>query len=144
MPADDWNFMAGRLDGEGGLEIIEGELPIEIDTIDTRLSAPPSLSGTISNKIKRLTKGDRPVFEPWNTVILAVADDHIRGMGAYRKPAFNGADWDLDVIGLSAYPDEMPFTGIRSWTDIDPLDVHRYIWDYLQAIRGGNIGVTLD
>lgn len=145
MPAGDWNFMAARLDGGGGIEIIENELPIEIDSIESRLSAPSALSGTISNSVKRLKNGGRPVFEPWNTVILAVADDVIRGMGAYAdEPSFNGANWELDVVGLSGYPQGMPFTGVKSFLATDPIDIHRYIWDYLQALGGGNVGVTLD
>jgi hypothetical protein len=145
MPAGDWNFMAGRLDGDGGVEIIETELPIEIDGIERRLSAPSVLSGSITNKVKRLKNAGRPIFEPWNTVILAVAgDDDIRGYGAYRDATFNGAVWELDIAGLSSYPEGMPYIGIESFINADPLDIYRYIWFHLQAIQGGNIGVVLD
>lgn len=141
----DWHFLAGRIDGDGGLEIIETDLPIEINSIESRLSAPPSLGGSITNRVARLTKGGRPILEPWNTLIVVTDENElIRGMGAYQVPRFNGDVWELDILGLSSYPQDMPFIHETRFIDADPLDVWRYFWDNLQGIPGGNIGVTID
>lgn len=144
MSTGDWNFLAGRLTGDGNIEITETDLPIEIDSIDRKLGEPKTLSGSITNRVKRLQKDGKPVFEPWNTVVIATVDDNIRGMGIYREPSFNGEVWDLDVAGFGCYPQETLYDGTYSKVDVDPLTVWRHIWDHIQSQPGGNIGVVLD
>ncbi len=140
----DWNILAGRLQGDGSIDIIETELPLDISSIDRNLSAPSTMDGTIQNEVKRLKIRGRPIFEPWNTVIIAEAAGLIRGMSIYQKPDFNGSVWTLNQIGLSAYPIGMPYDGSVSFMDTDPLDIFRHIWTHLQSLPGGNLGVTVD
>ena len=144
MSAGEWNFLAGRLVGDGSIDILETELPIEVTSINRALSAPGSMDGKITNKVRRLQKAGRPIFEPWNTVIIAEASGIIRGMSIYLKPTFNGATWDLSQIGLSGYPRGMPYDGEASFQATDPLDIFRHIWDHLQGFSGGHLGVTID
>ncbi len=143
MTIGDWNFLAGRLNGEGGIDIVETELPIEVSSISRTLSTPSSMSGTITNAVKRLKADGRPIFDPWNTVIIAEAAGLIRGMSVYQEPTFNGNKWDLDLVGLSAYPINMPYDGARSFIDADPLDLFRHIWQHLQGFPGGDLGITI-
>lgn len=144
MTAGDWNFLAGRLDGDGGIDIIETELPIEISSINRTLSTPSSMAGTITNSVKRLKADGRPIFDPWNTVIIAEAAGLIRGMSIYQEdPTFSGNKWELPLVGLSAYPINMPYDGAQSFTDTDPLDLFRHIWGHIQGFPGGNLGITL-
>lgn len=144
MTAGDWNFMAGRLDGDGSVEILEPELPINVTAITQGLSAPSGMTGSISMALERLKSNGNPVFEPWNTVILAVADDVLRGYTLYRKPSFDDTAWNLDQIGLSGYPSGMPYDGSVQFIGADPLDIFRHIWNHLQTKPYGNLGVTID
>lgn len=144
MSAGDWNFLAGRFVGDGSIEIVETELPINITSIARTLSAPSAMDGTITNKVKRLQVGGKPILEPWNTVLIAEASGIIRGMSIYLKPEFTGTAWNMRQIGLGGYPQGMPYDGETSFTDTDPMDIFRHVWDHLQGFDYGNIGVTID
>lgn len=144
MAGGDWNILAGRLVGDGSIDILETELPMEIASIDRNLSAPSMMSGSITNSVKRLKKGGRPLFEPWNTVIIAEAAGLIRGMTIYRKPTFTGAKWELDQIGLPGYAQGTLYDGSASFVNTDPLDIFRHVWDHLQGFPAGNLGITVD
>lgn len=144
MTAGEWNFLAGRLVGDGNIEILETELPIEVSSISRRLSAPGAMDGTITNAVRRLKVGGRPIFEPWNTVLIAEASGVIRGMSIYLKPTFTGATWDLSQVGLSGYLQGMPYDGEATFNNADPLDIFRHLWDHAQSFAGGNLGVTID
>lgn len=144
MAAGDWNFLAGRLQGDGSIEIIETELPLSVSSLDYNLSSPSAMDGTIENEVKRLKNHGRPVFEPWNTVIIAEASDTIRGMTIYQKPTFNGRSWTLDQIGFPGYALNMPYDGDKSFIDADPLDMFRHVWEHLQSFPQGNLGITVD
>jgi len=141
---DDWNYLAARIVGDGSIEVVETDLDIDITSIAGNLSAPPTMSGTITNEIKRLKKDGRPIFEPWNTAILAEADGQLRGGGIYRKPTFNGSEWELDIVGFSGYPQGMMYDGAQYFVEVDPLDIFRHIWTHLQSQPNGNLGVTVD
>lgn len=140
---DDWNFLAATLDGEGHITVTETDLPMKIASIDRTLSAPTTIRGTITNEVKRLKKDGLPIFRPWNTAIIAEAAGLIRGAGIYRKPKFDGAEWQLDVIGFSGYPSGEQYDGAKYFVETDPLDIWRHIWGYLQTRPFGNLGITL-
>lgn len=144
MAAGDWNYLAGRFNGDGLIEIIETELPLDVDSLDRSLSVPSGMDGSITNSTKRLKVNGRPIFEPWNTVIIAEASGIIRGMTIYRKPTFAGSKWTLDQIGLPGYAIGQPYTEERSYTDKDPLDIFREVWRHLQSQPNGNLGLTID
>ena len=144
MAADDWNFMAGRIIGDGTIDVVETDLPINITGLERNLSTPSAMTGSIENGVRRLKANGRPIFEPWNTVIIAEAAGQIRGMTIYRKPTFTGANWDLDQIGLSGYALGMPFMGEFQYIYQDPFNIFRDIWWDLQKQPRGNLGITID
>ena len=142
---DGWNFLAGRLNGDGTVTVTEGDLPINITSIDTRMSAPSTMQGTISQEVKRLKTNDGvPVFEPGNTVIMAEASGILRAYGIYGLPTFRGSDWEMNIMGLSGYPIGMPYDGDVTFIQEDPLNIYRHIWSHLQSFPMGNLGVTVD
>lgn len=143
MALDDWNFLAGRLNGDGTIEVVETDLPLTVGTIDRNLSVASSISGTITHDLARLKNAGRPVFDPWSTVLIAEASGLIRGMAIYREPVFNGNVWELNTIGLGGYPVGMPYESIASFTGEDPLNIFRHIWTHLQSFPAGNLGVTV-
>lgn len=143
--ASDWFVHAGRLLGDGTIDIIETDLPIAINSIDRNLSAPTGMSASLENKIKRLKNNGRPIFERWNSVLVVETADLIRGLGVYADPpSYGGATWSMDLIGLSGYPIDMPYINERTISNEDPLDTYRHIWAHLQNQPGGNVGVTID
>jgi len=143
MRADDINVLVGRMEGDGNIEIIETELPMNIGELSSNLSAPSTLYGAITNGARRLRKNGRPIFEPWNSCIIIEAADQIRSMTIYRKPTFTGQVWELDQIGFGGYPLGMPYVGEQTFVGADPLAIWRHIWDHLQGQPYGNLGVTL-
>jgi hypothetical protein len=143
--ASDWNFQAGRLTGDGHIEIIETELPIAVSSIETVLSAPCRMSGTITPGIARLKSGGRAVFEPHNTVLIAEADGAPRGLGIYQPDSsFEDGAWNISTLGLTSYAAGTPFVGEENFVGEDPLDIFRFIWDHLQAQPMGDLGITVD
>lgn len=143
--AGEWNFQAGRLTGDGDIEIIETELPIDIRSIESVLSAPSRMSGTISPALARLKSGGRSVFEPNNTVIVAEADNHPRGLGIYQDDStFEDGVWNISTLGLTSYAGGMPYVGEENFIGVDPLDIFRHIWNHLQSQPMGNLGITID
>lgn len=145
MASGDWNYMAGRLTGDGHIEVIEPELPINVSSVTRGLSAPSAMSATILNPTRRLMNGGRPVFEPWNTVILAEAAGNLKAIGVYQpNPTFVGEEWSLTLAGLPSYAIGMPYTDSKYFIEADPLDIFRHIWTHLQAQPRGNLGITID
>lgn len=142
--AEDWNYMVGRMVGDGVIEVIESDLPIDITSIERKLSAPSAMTGSISHALQRLKNNGRPIFEPWNSVIIAVASDTIRGITIYREPVFSGPVWELDQVGLTGYANDMPYTDEKSFVDEDPLDIYRHMWHHLQSFPNGRLGITID
>jgi hypothetical protein len=143
--AGEWSYYAGRLDGDGGIDNIIELADFTIGSVDQGLSTPSTWRGSIDTEVKEL-KGSNglPILEPWNTVLMAEASGLLRAMGIYRRPTFNGRNWDLDVIGMSGYPIDMPYDGEIEFIAADPLDMFRHIWNHLQSRPRGNLGVTID
>lgn len=144
MAAGDWNFLAARILGDGTFDVIETELPIQMGPMDRNLSAPSSMSGTISNEVQRYRVNNQLIFQPKSTLIIAEAGDQIRGMGIYMKPQWTGEVWTLDCMGLSGYPIGQPYHGEAEFLAADPLDMFRNIWSNLQGQPYGNLGITID
>lgn len=142
--AGDWNILAARISGDGYFDIVETELPMTISDISRNVSAPSTMDGTISHGLKQYKNQGRPVFEPWNTVLIAVSDDQIRGLTLYRRPTFDGSAWKLDQIGLPGYLIGLPYDGEERFSNADPLDIYRHIWAHAQGHANGNLGITID
>lgn len=145
MAGEDWNILAGRMVGDGSVVDLIGELPIQISGITRRVSAPSTMSGMITNEVKRLKRDDGSLLlEPENTIIIAEASGQIRGMGIYQKPTFDGAQWSINTIGLPGYAIGLPYVGEDTFVGEDPLNIFRTIWANIQAQPGGNLGITVD
>lgn len=145
MAADDWNFLAGRLNGDGFVTDLIGELPITISSIDRNLSAPSSMAGSITNEVRRLKRNDGSLLlEPGNTLLIAEASGIIKGMGIYQKPQFTGPSWSLSTIGLPGYAIGLPYVGEEEFIYEDPLNIFRAMWANIQAQPHGNLGITID
>lgn len=143
--AGDWNFQAGRLTGDGQIEITETELDINITSIESVLSAPSRMSGTISPALLRLKQHGRAVFEPYNTVLVAEADGAVRGLGIYQpESSFDESGWSISTLGLTSYAAGTPYVGEQQFIQADPLDIFRHIWNHMQSQPMADLGITID
>lgn len=140
-----WRYFATRKHGDGTETPIEWNLPIKGGKPTEAVSAADSIGGTISPEILALKDDDgQPVFKPWQTAIYAEADGHIRAGALLRDLKVRGSQLALDCVGFIGYADGMPYQAILSKVQVDPLDMGRHIFDYLQSKKHGNIGLVLD
>lgn len=141
-----WSYFAQRLVDGGNGPIVAHELPIRGLQLTETLTGANKFSGTISPVYGTLLHDDHiPVLCEWGTAIWAEDDDgEIRGGGILTSSTFNGSEWALSGIGLSGYPDGMPYTDAWFGVEIDPMDVVRKIWGNLQSKKGGNLGLEID
>lgn len=148
-----WRYIATRFNGDGTETIIDPELPISDVSITRAKTAPCEFSGAIVPEYKHLAdENGLSILTKWSTGIYAERDGEIYAGGILVDDAINPdtGRLDLDVMGLSGYPNGQPWTEGNTWplnpypTDgIEPMDAVRRIWEHLQAQRMGNLGVQV-
>jgi hypothetical protein len=141
-----WRYIAEQLTGDGTQgELFELDLPLIDAEFTDVLSGVPALTGRVSPEALRL-KGPngKPLLEEWSTAIYVDNGDDIVGAGIVQRPQAQGPELSLECVGWSGYPHEMPYTDSWFGVEIDPLDVHRHVWNHLQGKEGGNIGFEID
>jgi hypothetical protein len=141
-----WRYLAEQLTGDGTQgELFELDMPLMDVEITKALSAPDMITATVAPEFKRL-KGPngRPLVEDWSTAIYAEADGDIRGGAILQRPSSDGPRLALECAGWAGYAHGMPYTDSWFGVEIDPLDVHRHIWEHLQGKPGGNLGYEID
>lgn len=150
-PASEWRYYAQNiLTGEW----LSRELPLSDVKLTPTLSGPCGMSATIAPEYQHLkTPTGGLVLAEWQTLIVAEAAGQLRGGGLLTSMQVTGQELDLDITGVSGYPDGQPLRETLSWGGknegtsghgVDPLDVVRALWGYLQSQPDGNLGVTLD
>lgn len=140
-----WRYIATRPDGEGGEEVIDWDLPLADPKISNTLSGPDFISGTIQPEVARLKGPDgKPLLDRWGTCIYAEQDGAIRAGGILTDTRYREDALVLDCMGFAGYPSGMPYLDDVVFRDADPADVATHIWEYLQAQRGGNLGVITE
>lgn len=146
MPRRGWRYIATRLNGDGTETLLDSDLPLEDVTIDDVLSGDSGLSGKIDPVYTRLLASDgAPLFTEWGTAIYAENDGVIRGGGIVTHSSFDGPTWTIECTGFTGYGRDMPYVGPGyAGVKVDPIDVMRIIWNYIQSQPGGNIGLTFD
>lgn len=124
-------------------EIIDWDLPVSNVVITYTLSGPNLLKGIIVPEQQDFLVNDINL-EPKATWIHVEQDGDIRA-SFILQPGELGTDGSISFIGegFSGYPHGQPFQGVYFVNDIDPLDVVRFIWNYIQGDPRSNLGVTL-
>jgi len=80
----------------------------------------------------------------WRDAIYLEESDEIKFGGIVTQSTMSGPQWNITAMGFSGYPNGMPYEGANfSRTNIDALDVVRYIWAWLQGQPGGNLNMEL-
>jgi hypothetical protein len=141
--AEQWQYFAQRILDGTWLDRVGAQMTSVTMTWDL---ATDQFQGTITPQDRDRTASDgRPLFDEWSTAIYAVESGIIRWGGLLIDSEFTGPGWVLGAVGFRGYPNGNMYNG-AVWTQnaIDPLDVVRYIWSYLQTQPGGNLGLVAD
>lgn len=143
--AQDWRYLAVRLNGDGTSDLLHPDLPLSGVRVRQVLSGPPTLSGFIQPTEPSLMGPDGSILRAWSTAIYAECDGQIRGGGVLAmEPELTDQGLTLEGVGLSAYPNEMPWTAAeRQYLDADPAVVIAEVWAHLLSQPGGNTGLSL-
>lgn len=141
-----WRYIAQRMTGDGPGEFLDFNLPLKNVDIDGILSGHEGLRGTITPEYMRLKGPDgRPILEERACAIWAEDPaGEIRGGGILTYCDFDGANWTVECSGLTFASVDLPYTDANFWIDVDPIDVFRYIWTWIQSKPNGDLGLTVD
>lgn len=143
---DGVRFLAEALDPVGGT--FSGYTEIELDDepeLTDVLSGPPEATATISIETAELRNGEGELFfQPWRTAIYHEENGQIRAGWLVEDCTFKGEKWQLDLVGFTGYATGQPYTGARYWVGVDPFDLVRHVWEHLQSLPGGNLGIEID
>lgn len=145
---DGWRYIAQRFDGNtGGLgDFLDFNVPLTGVNLEEVLSGDNALSGTITPEYTRLKGADgQPILREWGTAIWAEdPDGEIRGGGLLTYSDFTGPTWTLECTDLTVITDGLPFTEAAFFVNVDPMDLFRHIWEYVQRQPSSNMGISID
>lgn len=141
----DWQYVAKRLLGDGTETALDWNLPLGDVALSSALSGPDSMSATITPEVASLKGIDgQPLVKPWATALYAVKDGRVRNGCIVTDMRARGSSLTLDGIGFSGYLQGMPYLNNDTFAGVDPFDVVRSIWNYVQSHARGNIGMVVD
>lgn len=138
----DWRYILQAIDGSGNPgAILHPELPLTGVSVTTALNATDELTGTITPFSREI----KPMLTEWGACIWAEADGQIRGGGILVHTETVGAAINLECMGLHGYAHGLPYTSNTSYNgvEVDPLDVYRVIWNYIQTATASNVGLQI-
>jgi hypothetical protein len=143
-----WRYLAQRIDGSGVPgPFLATELPLTNVKITDVLSGPPQLTGDLDPAFRGLLGPDGlPILTNWGTVVYAEADGVISAGGLLVDAPMNsnGPVLSLDCSGFCGYPVNMHYPSADSFTQVDALDVVRWIWAKIQNDVDSNLGLLVD
>lgn len=141
--AERWQYFAQRILDGTWLDRVGAQMTSVTMTWDL---STDQFQATISPQDKeRIAADGLPLFDEWSTAIYAVESGVIRWGGLLVDSDFTGPGWVLNAIGFRGYANGNIYNGaVYSQNAVDPLDVVRYIWSYLQSQPNGNLGLTVD
>jgi hypothetical protein len=107
------------------------------------LSGAGGISARIEPGTRRLVHSDGlRLLEPNATAIYAEEGDEIVAAGIVAEPKYDTAT-ELEAPGFSSYPQGIPYPKATKFGRVDPLTIPRHIWDTVQSMPNGNIGVVV-
>ena len=145
-----WRYLAQRIDGTGTPGVfLHNELRLQAVQITEPRSGPPQLTATISPVDMTVknpdTSKDEPLIMPERgTLIHAEKDGDIVESFLLMGLGMNGPTLSLDASGVTTVAKGLGYPNSVSFSDADPLDVIRHIWQVIQADPDTNIGLVTD
>lgn len=145
-----WQYHALRVPSRVWLD---RDLPLQDVSHGPALSGPFSLTATLDPEWEHLKGRDgQPKIMEKGTLIVAEADDVIRGAAIVQHASVVGDRLTLECSGITSFGAGQEFEGTRTWggssagtsgLGVDPLDVIRHMWAWLQEQPDGNLGITV-
>lgn len=140
-----WRYFAQRLDRAGGLVPLDWNVPAQDVAITEVLSGPPSLDFRITPEYARMVGSDGlPIFRKWSTAVFAEDQGKIHAGGIVEDIKVDGPELSVSCVGYTGYPKGQPYRGSVAFVEVDPLDVFRHVWYYIQAQPNLNLGIVMD
>jgi len=141
--AENWQIIAQRILDGTWLDRVGAQMSGVTMTWDL---STDQFQGTITPQDKeRIGSDGRPIFDEWSTALYAVESGVIRWGGLLVDSDFTGPGWVLNAVGFRGYPNGNIYNGaVYSQNAVDPLNVVRYLWSYLQSQPNGNLGLSVD
>lgn len=135
-------------------EWLHRDLPLADIKITPVLSGPYRISATIDPVYADLVADDGELLlSPWKTWVWVEASDLLRGGGLVTDTTQVGQTLSVEITGITGYLTSQPIVNNQRWggktegqtgNGVDPLDVYRALWDWLQSQASGDLGVTVD
>lgn len=110
------------------------------------LNGPGELTGKLSPRLAAAHPG---LADPGTTCIYVESDGLLRWGGLIWDARPQGETYAIEAAGWSSYPHKRydlhgNLDGRGPYTYADRCQVIRDIWDYLQSVEDGDLGVTVD
>ncbi|MFE1104152.1 hypothetical protein ACFW4K_26870 [Nocardiopsis alba] len=145
-----WQYHALRVPDRAWLD---RDLPLSQVSVGPALSGPYTLKAQIAPEYEFLTADDGDLLlAEWGTLLVAERDDHIQGAAIITSTEITGATLSIEAAGITSLAAGALFESTKTWggktggltgNGVDPLDVVRYLWDWLQGRPDAGLGVTL-
>jgi hypothetical protein len=137
----DWRYILQAIDGSGNPgAILHPDLPLTGVSVTTAVNATDEMTGVITP----FSRAIKESLVEWGACIWAEAAGKIRGGGILVHTETTGSAIRVETMGMHGYAYGLPYTSGTSYNgvEVDPLDVYRTIWNYIQTQQGGNLGLT--
>ncbi|MGW2739132.1 hypothetical protein ACWC4D_33645 [Streptomyces sp. NPDC001288] len=127
-------------------EILHPALPLSEVEFGNELNGPGSFSATLAPKWAQ-ANGD--ILSPPSTLIYAEADGFLRWGGLIWNATPEAGTYPIEAAAWSSYLNKRfdqhgELRGRGPYTNADPCNIIRDIWDYAQEQPDGNLGVVVD
>lgn len=135
-------WLATRLHGDGTESLIADEIPVGRGRVHRALSGPGGVSGTVGVEVPRLAG----LLTAGTTGLYCLTDHGTVLGGGILQPetASDGGVLALDARGHSGYLRGMPYDDDNQWVQVDPADLIRHAWTYVQSLPNHDLGMAVD
>lgn len=116
------------------------DVPLVAPEITYTLSGPTVIRGRIGPDDATQVQG----IDAWGTWLHVEEGGVIRASGILQPLAIEGDDLVIEAVGVHGYAIGMQFESEYARLDIDPVDVMRDLWSYLQSFPDSKLGVSVD
>lgn len=122
-------------------KIVDWDLPVQPDfSYTTQLSGPTVMSGSFPSEISSIQELGLDGYAYFFHVEIS---GEIRATGIFLPPAHDETSLNFSCEGLSSIPHYVTWGSEMSEVLIDPLEVVRRIWTYVQSNPRSNVGVIV-
>lgn len=119
---------------------LDWDLPLIDPEITYTLSGATIIQANLKPEFTSLAELN---VDPWATWIHVEADDQILASGILQPTGVEDETYALTAIGITGYPQGLPFLGDEQLLETDPCDVIRLIWDHLTSYPDAGVDPTI-